>query len=521
MSERYYEVESVKPFAESLIWQLNLKFYEDTGLDAWSYGTVPHHLTSNAMVGKTYASLILAFLKDLAAKGQTTKKVFIVELGAGHGRLAFHILKNLQKLIAPLQEKIPPFCYVLSDVVEENLNFFERHPQFKSYYEQGMLDVSYFDAYKSTSLKLRYANKTIGINNLQQPLVTIANYFFDSLPNDLFLIQKKQLFNCFISLHSKKNPEKMNAEELIENLDLQYHKKFFDKPFYQRPIFNEILNDYKKLLVHTHLLFPRKGMECLFNLQKLSTKGLLLLSMDKGYHNLKDLERKPVPDFITHGSFSFWVNFHALCSFCKKQGGRVLLPENSTFHLEVGCFLFLKEDSQNYARTEAAYQLFVNDFGPDDFNSIKRMAYDNLANLNMQDLLALFRLSAYDSKFFITLLPQLKKVANKISMEERKRLSEAINKIWSMYFNINEDFDLAYELGGMCYDLGFFEAALNYFEHSTDLYGKKPDIYYNQILCYYQLRLDNLFLATLKKAKQTFPNEKLFDKLSQLDLNAQ
>lgn len=68
MEDNSYELESFKPFSESLIWQLNRDFYQNTGIDAWSKGMLPHQLTSNSMVGKTYAELILGCLKDLAAK---------------------------------------------------------------------------------------------------------------------------------------------------------------------------------------------------------------------------------------------------------------------------------------------------------------------------------------------------------------------------------------------------------------------------------------------------------------------
>ena len=89
MDEYRYQIEEATPFSKSLIWQLNRDYYQNTGVDAWRQGIVPHNLTSNSMVGKTYAELIFAFLKDLAAKGQTQEKIYIMELGAGHGRLSF------------------------------------------------------------------------------------------------------------------------------------------------------------------------------------------------------------------------------------------------------------------------------------------------------------------------------------------------------------------------------------------------------------------------------------------------
>ena len=102
--------------------------------------------------------------------------------------------------------------------------------------------------------------------------------------------------------------------------------------------------------------------------------------MDKGFHEIQDIDKKEEPEIITHGSFSLWVNYHALGQFCKKKGGKALFPAYSTFHLELGCLFFLPE-SDSYQHTNAAYQRFVNNFGPDDFNSIK----DSLGWLTNED----------------------------------------------------------------------------------------------------------------------------------------
>ncbi len=515
--ESDYLIESKKPFSESLIWQLNRDFYQNRGISAWSDDIVPHHMTSNSKVGKTYAELIFGLLKDLASKGACKEIVYILELGAGHGRLAFHILKHLEKLIASTRVKLPPYCYVLSDIVEENLSFFQDHPQFQTYLQKEVLDVSYFDAAKSKELNLRYAKKTIRSKELKQPILAIANYFFDSIPNDLFLIKDKIISNCSVSIKSTEDPESMNSEGLIENMEITYHKAILNKPYFDEPVLNEILEEYRDLVHNTYLFFPERGIKCLSNLKDFSSAGMILLSMDKGFHEIKDLENKNEPDVVTHGSFSFWVNYHAFIAYCQKQGGHVLFPSYSTFHLEMGC-LFLT-DGESYPQTNAAYQQFVNNFGPDDFNSIKHLAYFNISRLQLKELLALFRLSAYDSTFFIKLLPRLKHVAKTITYNERIRLAQTMHIIWDMYFNINETFDLAYELGGIFYDLGFYTEALEHFQYSVNSFGQKEDIYYNKALCHYQLREDELFSQTLDEAKKAFPGYTAFEKLEELDMS--
>ncbi|MFT4565355.1 MAG: tetratricopeptide (TPR) repeat protein [Saprospiraceae bacterium] len=517
MSQEYYQIESSKPFSESLFWQLNRDFYQQNGIDAWSDLGVPHHLTSNSVVGKTYAELIFAFLKDLASHGNTSECVYILELGAGQGRLAYHILKHLDKIVSSNNITIPPYCYVLSDIGEENITFFQNHPQFQKYINSGQLDIAYFDGLQSEEIQLRHSQLQINPQQLDQPIIAIANYFFDSIPTDLFLIRDKTVMEYEVALHSYVNPKDQNPASIIKDLQLTYHKKPTSFPFYNDSAINQILEDYKKTVFDTHLFFPHKGLQCLKNLQRFSNQGLMLLSLDKGYHKIHDIDQKGLPELVRHGSFSLWVNYHAYISYCESQGGKALFPSSSNFHLELGCFLFLS-DSESYSNTSIAYEHFVNDFGPDDFTSIKKLAYSNVANLSMQELLALIRMSHYDSTFFLKLLPRIKQVSKSITVEERNRLVECLSHVWNMYFHINEPYDLPYELGGLFYDMGLYNKAIYQFQNSIDLIGSKADSYHNQILCYYQLRNDIEFYKTLKIAKTTFPNDPVFDSLDKLDM---
>lgn len=518
MENKRFIIETEKLFSESMIWQLNRDYYNKLGINAWRQGEVPHQLSSNSLVGKTYAELIFAFLKDLAAKGQMDHKVYILELGAGHGRLAFHVLKHLEKLKAQENLLLPPYVCVLSDIVKSNLDFFDTHPQFQFYFENGLLDTAYFDAIESKEIVLRHAGISITTKSLQQPLLVIANYFFDSIPNDLFHFENKKINACTIKLETNENPAKMDEATLLNNIEVSYSDTPVDQAFYDEPILNEILEEYRKLVFNSYLIFPNKGLQCLENLKMLSQKGMMLISMDKGYHEIHDLENTKAPQMITHGSMSFWVNFHALGAYCKKNDGLPLFPSSSNFHLELVCLLLLP-DSEYYTKTQIAYERYVNDFGPDDFNSIKRFAYKQAAKMELNELLGIFRLSAYDSTFFINMLPKLKLLVQRVSFNERTRLAQTMHNTWNMYFTLREPLDLAFEIGGIFYSLGYYEEALEYFQYSINIYGHTADVYYNRALCYFQLRQDDLFLQTLQSGKDSFPEFQKFEHLNSLDLN--
>jgi tetratricopeptide (TPR) repeat protein len=519
MANGKYLIESKKSFSESLIWQMNRDYYAREGIDAWREEVVPYHVTSNSMVGKTYAELIFAFLRDLAAKDQIKEKIYILELGAGHGKLAFHTLKHLDQLVNEIQIDLPPFCYVLSDVVNENLAFFGQHPQFQIYYEKGYLDLAFFDAEASKEIHLQHSGVTIAPYSLSQPLLVIANYFFDSIPNDLFHVEDKIISDCSVSLEIDEDPEKMDAATLLKNVQVSFHEVPLQSTFYQEDDFNEILDMYRDLRMHSYLLFPHIGLHCINNLNQLSQKGMMVISMDKGFHKIHDLENAKEPEMITHGSMSFWVNYHAYSLYCEKKGGKALFPSYSTNHMELGCLLFLP-DSGSYTETLSAYRRCVSDFGPDDFNGIKKFTYRHLDKMSILELINMLRLGAYDSSFFLNVLPHLKQIAQQITFNERRCLAETMHKTWNMYFTLNESNDLSFEIAGMFYLLGFYEEALQYFQYSSNLYGDKADVEYNRALCYYQLREDALFLKTLEKGKAAFPAFEKFAHLDTLDLSA-
>lgn len=517
MEEKLFQIETKQRFSKSKIWQFNRDFYQSSGISAFSQDIVPHHLTSNSFVGRTYAELIFGMLKDLSDKGKTEEKVYILELGAGHGRLAFHILKHLQKLIVGVESKLPSFCYVISDIAEDNLSFFLHHPQFRPYFDQGILDVCYFDALGSKELVLQYAKKTIIAKQLQQPIIALANYFFDSLPCEYFHVKDNRILECTISLESEVDPDKADTVTLIDKLHLSYHDAEVSLPFFEDPIKDKILEDYIKLLSDCYVFFPEESMNCLDNIEGLSEEGLYLLSMDKGFHEIHDLESRRKPDVVSHGSFSIWVNYHALGAYCEQKGGNALFPSYSTFHLEIASMLFVK-DSSSYRHIAAAYEKYVNDFGPDDFNTLKKFSYANVARLTVKDLIMVIRLSKYDSTFFVKLLPRLKEISKAVTFNERKRIAETLHKVWEMYFSISENYDLPYEIGSLFYDLGFYKEALDYFQRSLDLHNPRPDAYYNIALSYYQLRQDKFFYETLSAGKKEFPEYELFDNLEKLDM---
>lgn len=465
------------------MWRLQRRYYEEEGIEAWRSGEVPHYVTSNPVVGKTYAELVLAYLRDLSLKGQQHEKVYLIELGAGHGRLCYHFFQHFEKYYQGSGIELPPFCFVLSDFAQANLDFWKGQDQLQRYVEKGWLDICLFDAEKSTSLVLQYAETTIAAGSLQQPLIVIANYFFDSIPQDLFLIGDGVLSSGHLSLHTQERNDAQETAELIEDLQFEFSYELESFPMYKtEPLQDMILEDYVAQLTASHLLFPHIGICCLDRLKALSTQGLFVITADKGEQHVHHLDSQEEPIPVTHGSLSLLVNYHAFIEYTKLLGGEALFPTEQVRSLLLGC-LFLGSD-KGFNETKQAYRRYVTDYGPDDFFSVKKLVENKLEEQNAADILAIIRWSGYDARMFTLMLPRLFDLADELSDRERHNLFVSVPKIWETYFHLGEDHDLAFDLGDLLLELVYYQEAVLYFERSLDRYDSEPQILYKIAVCH-------------------------------------
>ena len=479
-----HQLEKQQIFSQSQIWQLQRDYFRQSGIDAWRSGAVPHYITSNPVVGKTYAELVLAFLRDLSLKGQHEETVYLLELGAGHGRLCYHFFKHFEKYYEHSAIPLPPFCYVLTDFTEANLTFWQEHPRLQPYLSLGWLDLALFDAEQSETFHLQYANRTIQRASLAQPLIVIANYFFDTIPQSLFRIENETIDHVLLSLTTATDPSTSIPAEIIAALQLTYDYETAASPIYPAdPHFNDMLEAYRQHGVSTHLLFPDSGLRCIERLRQLSQAGVLLLTADKGEHHLPNLDQRSAPKLSKHGSFSLNVNYHAFSDYCTRQGGLPLFPAQQQATLDLGCLLFLP-DADSYKETLNAYLRFVNDFGPDDYFSLKKLIEQHFDSLSYRDIMGTLRLSGYDARIFGQMWPRLLELLPDVSASQQHDFFLASARIWDTYYPIGEAMDIADALGDLLLTLDFYAEAIFYFEMSLLIYGSAPETLYKLAVCH-------------------------------------
>jgi len=483
-----YKLEDGVPLRQSVLWNLQHKYYAEQGAEAWRNGQVPHYATSNPTVANSYAEIILAFRRDYILQSQLLESnlspITICELGAGSGRLAYHIISLLDQ--AGLDANHPTFRYVLTDFSESNLDAWRQQPKFQALFERGVLDLALLDVSNTERLELQASGKIIAAGSLETPLIVIANYLFDSIPQDLYYFDRGQTRRCMISLATNLDPKTTATSELVASLQAQYSVHPIPEILSEENAQQKILAEYRKNLSDTYLLFPSVALDCVERLKSFSKSGMLLLTADKGDHSLSDLQGQQQPALVKHGSFSYTVNYHAFAMFCTMNGGVALFPQGAKAGVSFGS-LIMTDSADSYRETRSAYQRTVINAGPADFNTLARFLRHNMDEMTAEEVLSFIRLSHYDAHQLLRFLPRLADLTDSTSQATRSAAIEVIYKVWKMYLPLGETTDLANQIGRLLYELDEYKHALFFFSRSVELYGDNSITLYSMAACHYRL----------------------------------
>lgn len=493
-------------FSEAPIWELQRQYFEQQGLKAWNNDQVPQYITSNPMIANAYAEMILGFLQDRAAAGECEETVTIVELGAGAGRLAYHILRSLCELIEFADIALPPWRYVMTDLPVRNVEGWRRHPALQPYIGQGVLDFAVFDAVNDREIRLTESQTAIRPGDLKQPLLVIANYFFDSIPQELLYVGDGRIYACDVIIEQPESAGTLAPSEALQRMQLHYEHR--PAPEYEADTYpyREVIELYRQELEDSHVLFPEAGLACLERLNQLSQAGFLLITADKGDHRLDNWRFAEPPNLILHGSFSLTANYHAIQYTFERRGGEAFFPSHHYKNLNVGC-IFMLENSNSYTCARLAYRRFVERFGPDDFFNLKGWVDDRIDTMGLQPILAFWRLGGYDAEFFIQSAKRISRLLPEANDEELLDLRLGMKKLWSSYYAMEQRYDLALDIGMLLFEMDQFEEAKRFLEISVREDQEEPDplVLYCLAICHLELGLLETAKDCLQQALELEP----------------
>ncbi len=487
--------------SHSQIWETQREFFTAKGVNAWN-GQVPFYITSNPRIAHTYAELIIRYWQDQIAlnNNTTTEPFYIVELGTGTGQFSFYCLQKLCELRDVYGLKNLKFCYVMTDFTNANVSFWEKHPQLLPYLDQGILDFAIFDGERSTEITLLNQAITLKNHDIINPLVVIGNYLFDTLLQDVFCIKNNILHEALVNTSTLQNNLVNGKLTALQDIDTRFEYRAIDASgYYPNPLLNQILSVYPAAFKNGHFLFPTGGFTALHTLQNLSNDQMLLLSTDKGYSELSELEERGSPSVVCHGSLSMNVNFHAIGEYFIQQGGDV-------FHQTIrdairSCAFTLGATFKDLPRTHQTMIDLFEGFSPGDYFNLHRH-FRETTTIQLKTLLSHLALSHWDPYLFSVFIEKLTAEVPKLSATLKQGVIENIcEHVLSQIYLLPGSQDHYFNAGLLLHKLERYGLAIECYQYSMDYQMEHFNAQYNQALCWHALHNKEAAMRHFERAK--------------------
>ena len=464
-------IESGLPFSQSVLWACQRRYFQEAGVDAWRRNVLPHQITSNALIARSYAQLVVAWLRDLRAAGGLTGAagpVRIIEVGAGCGQFTFHFLREFTDVLQGSSVAGTTFRYVATDCFPGTVSHLKGHPGLRPWVDKGRLEFAFFDAERDDRLGLEASGATLGPGSMRGPCVVIANYLFDSIAVDVFRAGEGRLEEGLLTLASPQAEADPTDPALISRAQVAYEFREVAGSYYSEGPFNRLLKEYAKESPVRVFPFPTGALRCVERLRAIAPGRMLLVSADKGYHRPQDVGRFGPPYFTAHGSFSISVNFHALGRAWERQGARFLGPTFASTGIDICAAVF---GSGACRETLAAFRQFIELQGPDDLFALCTAAAPTEPTVQLDAILRYLRFTRWDTSRAFRCMRMLIDRAAGASRREQAELALAVDQIWAHYFHLQGGRDLPHALALICARMGRQSEAMAFLRRSLDLFG--------------------------------------------------
>jgi tetratricopeptide (TPR) repeat protein len=498
-------IEKKLPFAECHLWKEQGRFYQSNGIEAWN-NLLPFYATNNPYIGKAYAEVILRYMQDLVRLKlhDNSEPIYILELGAGTGAFCYYLLKTLVDLQPQLNLGDVKFIYVMCDFATKNIDFWQTQPNLLPYIEQGYLDFAFFDADQQQDIQLQKSGILLQKDNLKNPLIVIANYFFDSCRHDFFRIQDKKLQIALFDPELKLPTDINNSVVAMAEIDPSFEYVDIQLPYYQDQMADSVLQYYLSHFDNINFTFPIGVIHCIEHLRKMANNRLLLLCTDKGYakFNIEYAEAYQ-PDVVPHaGAFSISVNFHALGQYAKQCAG--------DFHFEDTCqdltsvLCTFGDNLIEFIETRQAAMNYLNRFSPSNTLQLISQLKHNGKQFHLNTILAFLKYTDCDNYIFLRFLPVILELIKKYphNILAIQDLLDHLDKIAENFYYLPAVEDTFFGIASLLQILQRYESALQYYGQSLNYFGRLPNTLFSMAICYYFLDNREQALAFFKEANK-------------------
>ncbi len=499
-SHRKIIIEKNKQFSRSALWRIQRDFFDREGIHAWT-SQVPFYITSNPFIARSYARIVLAFIRDLTRQDPEAKNhpFYILEPGTGSGRFSYYFIKTLDELLQNANMADIRICHVMSDFTRSNLQYWEQQHALQPYLARGLIDFAIYDMEADRPIILSRSKIQLNQETLINPLIVFANYIFDTSLNDLFAVRDNKLYELTVTLETEESNVENNWPKEMEKVDIHYQAHEIHSDYYHHPHIDNVLTLYKNSLKESVVLFPTGAFHVLGFLKKLANDRLLLISTDKGHGALHTLDGIGRPAIYFHGNFfSAMVNFHAIGQYLKNAGGDFFLQ---TPRKGIKTSVFSSHFTlRDLPETWQTIQDWVEGFSPADYFTLHRRISDSFEECNLETLASHLELANWDPHIYLKLSRHILSLLPDADRDTQYFLAQNMQKLAANFYDMPQIECVLFEIALFFHQIKQYETAIEYYTMAKPFVGDRPSLDYNIGLCLHFLGNNKDALIHFKKA---------------------
>ncbi|NKB47337.1 MAG: tetratricopeptide repeat protein [Legionellales bacterium] len=232
-------------------------------------------------------------------------------------------------------------------------------------------------------------------------------------------------------------------------------------------------------------LFPISTFRSLEHLFNITNKRLLLISTDKGYSFLEEIQGRGMPRVITHGSFSMMVNFHAIGKFFKNHGGDAR-HQSMREAIKTSVFVAGNQFGQ-LPSTHYAIQTFVEDFGPGDFFNFHKHLGNTKSECSLKTIISHMNFCRWDPRILNLFIDKISQEIQSANPHLITALEEGLPKVVSGIYDMPGVHESYFNIALLAHSLKQHERAIEFYEKVIEHGGKDFNVLYNMALCHSSL----------------------------------
>lgn len=480
---------------ESVLWKRVGEFYQDKGISAWN-GNVPYQVTSNPRIAVSYVETILAFLEDwVEQNGPFTQPCRIIEVGAGHGNFSLMMLRVLAHKQAHFQALGISVQYIITDLAASNVEEWKRNAFLKDWLHSGHLQVTVFDG--MTQSELFIDSKPVEFGDA--PSVFIANYLFDSLPHEAFLLKDNTLQRAKTLLTT--HPDKTDDPQKWM-LSLDFEPCSWDDLAVSTA---GLLREYEKIEVEGCILLPVGAISCIENLRYMSQDRFLLLCSDKGLSSQNSIKNRTPAEITAFVNASMIVNLHALMLYFQHEGGCAWMQTTQQEFLASAAY-GMGVNPLHTHRTNRAFSQQLDKNSPGDLYSLSTQLINHRFTLSLGNMISLLKLMEWDPAVFENLHDAIFNYLPSAQPTEISDLVNALPLIAAYRYAIPGSGDTLFRIAHLLQTLQQWQAAIDIYQSRIEEQGETAEVLYNLGLCYNAMEKTDLAITSFERAVQLNPD---------------